>query len=266
MSYQRHPGIIALAALLVALLDARSAHAQRTPWRWGAWVSGALATPAASMRDLPGAPTCIDSASRLAPDGGGALALGGEIGWRAGGDDPLELSARVGLALGSTAFAAQERIGESIDGGGRLHSTIVEYRSVVDLVELRIEPRALWHPTGMLVVAVGPSLSLPLSVRYDQRERLVAPSQATYADGTAERAIATGTIDDATSAWIGIGVSAGLEIEVARLLLVRPEIGGTLAVGSPLGDVDWHPHELRAGVAVLFGALEESTPIMPLPD
>ncbi|HVK38207.1 MAG TPA: hypothetical protein VNA88_06745 [Candidatus Kapabacteria bacterium] len=248
-----------VALTLLALAGGVPAHAQGTPWRYGAWVQGGLGVPTSDVRDLPGAPSCLREENRMEAANGGDFYAGGELGWRFA-DLPLEVSARLGIGLASSPFTAEESIGSASDPTGSRSDVVVEYRTAVERLELRLEPVVRWHAVSPLVVSGGLVAVLPLSTTFDQSERLIAPEQATYLDGATERAIAAGSLDAAP--WLGLVAGVGMEIPAGTVLL-RPEVGGVFALGSPVDGVDWRPHELRIGLAVIVGSTGESTPITP---
>jgi hypothetical protein len=248
---------------VIAVACSSSARAQATPWRGGVWGSGAAAIPSSSFGALPGTVICLEEGSVLESDGGGVFAFGGEVGWREPGA-MLELSARIGVGVATSTFAHEERIGRARDALGNTTDIVVEYGSQIDRIELRVEPNARFHVARPIVLSTGAVVALPLRVTYDQRERLIAPAQATYRDGATERTLASGSLED-RSAWLGLTASVGVDIEVAGAVLLRPELGGVLALGSPVAGLEWRPHELRLGVALLFGAIGQSTPINAYP-
>jgi hypothetical protein len=254
--------IVRTAILLasVTLLCAGRLDAQQTPWRGGVWASGALVSPAATFRQIPGTEICLEEGATLDPDGGRAFAFGGEGGWKEQGS-PIELSMRVGIAFASTAFARQETVGRIAMNDGSLAPFIVEYRAEIDRVELRLEPIVRWSPIGPFSLSGGILAALPLAISYDQRELIAAPASAVYETGSAVRNESTGSLASAQP-WTGATLSLAADLAAGRVLL-RPEIGIVVALGSPSPDVDVRPHELRAGIGVIFGALGESTPITP---
>lgn len=247
--------------LFSALACVGSANAQQTPWSWGVWTSGSLAMPSSDVREFPGAPSCLAESARLDNRSGSVFGAGGDAGYAVAAD--VALAARIGLTLATTTFSTQERIGSASDARGALNDVVAEYRSVIDATSIVVEPSIRWHPTRPLVLTVGLRFSQPISTTLDYREQLVAPSQATYADGSVERARVSRPLDEYSSAWFGITLSAGMDIAVAKTVNLRPEIGGIIALSSPLRDGDWRPHELRAGVAIIVGTIGESTPIVP---
>ena len=251
--------IVLVAALFVGAAD--RARAQQTPWSWSAWTSGSLAMPSSDVREFPEAPSCLADTARLDDRSGYALAVGGGVARSIARD--LHVGARAGVAFSSTRFAARERIGRASDANGAVSDVIVEYRSDVDIVSLALEPVVQWRPTSPLMLSAGVLVSVPVSAVLDHREVLVAPSQATYGEGGTERALASGSLSQHARTWLGISASAGFDVELARRVWLRPEIGGVFALGSPLRNVSWRPHELRLGLTLVFGELGESTPIVP---
>lgn len=247
--------------ILLMLAWASTARAQPTPWLWGAWATGSLAAPSERFDGVPGVGTCRSVESEFESDGGGMFGLGAEAGWREPGS-VLELSVRLGLAFGSAAFVAEERAGLVATPSGALQDLLVGYRSTIDRTELRLEPVVRWHPMSPIHISAGIIGALPLSMKYDQRERLVAPQGATYLDGSGERVEGGGRLDG--SPWLGVTAGIGVDLDIGGRTLLRPELGGVLAVTRPVEAIDWKPHELRAGLSVLFGAIgRESTPVTP---
>src|SRR5690606_226066 len=79
--------------------------------------------------------------------------------------------------------------------------TTIETQFLADfsIMAMRIALDAELALGARLALRVGPSISIPLSAESEQRESILSPSGAVFADRTQERLIAEGTgmIDDA---------------------------------------------------------------------
>ena len=254
---------ISIAAALFALACVDDVCAQETAWRYGPFVSGSLEMPASDVRELPGAPSCMREETRLDDVSGKVFEAGGDVAWRDAVVTDFEAALRISFVTASTRFSGRETIGAAADASGRLRDIVVEYQSDVARTELRFEPAIRWYPRERMMLSLGLLTAVPLSTTFDQRESLVEPAQATYGDGSNERAVATGPLSEYATTWSGITAGVGVDIRLAERVMLRPQLSAMLALGSPLRDVDWHPHEIRFGLGVVFGGLGESTPIDP---
>lgn len=252
--------------IVMLLMMSSASIAQDTPWRFGPMLGVSLATPSSNVRDLPDAPSCLDSNARLDEVTGLVFSFAGEMAWRDATTTDFELAARISIGIASTTFATRETIGQASDADGRLEDVIVAYQTDVQLTELRFEPIVRWYARPAIALSLGGVVAIPLSTSFEQSERLVAPLQATYGDGATTRSMASGPLDAYAQAWYGVTASISYDIAIAERVVVRPEFGGVLALTRPMGEVDWHPHEVRAGVGIIFGGVGTSTPISPYRD
>jgi hypothetical protein len=256
-----------LLCLVIAALATSVAHAQETPWRWGVWGFGSLAVADADFSHVPGTTACVDGDARMEHTGGSALGVGIEGAWSRPGTS-FEIAGRLGVALGTSTFARRQDIGQVLLPDGSTTRGITELRAVLDRTELRFEPQVRWRPATPLVLTAGIVGALPLAATYDQREVVVAPEQMMFFDEsgetTQERTVESGRLEG-IAPWVGLSAAIAIDLVVGEQVLVRPELGGVLALTSVVDEIGWNPHELRLGVAVVFGAIGSSTPIQDYP-
>lgn len=226
----------------------------------GLHIDGVLSAPTADFVEFPGVSNCIvpqgDTRFESGSGGGFSLcgvlalkpAIGATLGSRVGG------VLKVGLSTTSTTFEADETIGSASDPAGTIHPVVSRYGITVRLSEMRVEPSAsFWPSTSVpVLVSLGARLGYVFGGTYDHREDLVAPSGATFRDGSTVRNTGAGDITEVRTLQMGLSLGVAYDIPMSPTLSLRPEIGGLLGLQSPVNGVQWKANEVRLGVSLLY--------------
>jgi hypothetical protein len=262
--------------LLIALMlmPAIAAAQQRTGHavQFGVQANGLLGATSSEFSQLPGVANCIGSLG--APtifDGGSGGGFSGSAligltpipGNEGGFLSHLGGELAVGFASASTTFEVDERIGQAIDPSGNILPVFSRYTVDTKVSELRLEPMARYYLGNLpLTLGIGAKLGFLMGATYDQKETIASPSAATFEDGSKERNSNSGDLAETSGLQVGIKLGIAYDVMLAQTITLRPEIGGMLALTSPVQGVTWNPNELRLGLAILFTpALQQSTPL-----
>ncbi|MBU3742604.1 MAG: hypothetical protein FGM24_10025 [Candidatus Kapabacteria bacterium] len=137
---------------------------------------------------------------------------------------------------------------------GNLGSALIEHSLNADFAQISIEPLVGYRLAPGLQALGGITAGFKMSSTFDQKERLVEPTSATFTTGLRERNAYQGDIPDATAIALGItvGASYDLPLNASRTMFLSPEV---LFTFSPLGvakGVSWSAHQLRAGLGFSF--------------
>lgn len=238
------------------------------PWQFGLYLGGLLNAPSASFTSLPGLSTCLGDTVGFDGGSGGGFALSAMAGLRPriaeGFGSHIGASLRIGFASTGTTFETTENIGPAIDRSGTVSDVIDSYTIKTTISELRIEPSVTYQVSvdAPLVVSLGAKLGLLMSSTYEQSESVTSPAGASFADGSTQRNTNSGDLTETSSMLAGISLGVGYDFWVTPTIILRPELSGMLALGSPVSGITWSPHELRGGISILYtGLAAHSTPL-----
>jgi hypothetical protein len=263
--------LLSAASAIAQPQPARTPVASSSPWQplqFGLYVGGMAGAPSASFTSLPGLSTCLGDTSGFDGGSGGGFAVAAMAGLRPriSGDFLSHVGAwlRVGFASTGTTFETTENIGPAIDRSGTVSDVIDSYTIKTTISELRLEP-SVTYQVGVdvpLVVSLGAKLGLLMSSTYEQSEGVSSPAGATFADGSTQRNTNSGDLTETSGLLAGIDLGIGYDIWVGQTIVLRPEVSGMLALGSPVSGVTWSPHELRGGLSILYTPMAaHSTPL-----
>jgi hypothetical protein len=155
-------------------------------------------------------------------------------------------------------------IGQARDRAGALIPVVARYTISTRRSELRLEPMLSYRfgARGEYIVSAGVRTGYLLAGTYEQREGIASPDNAIYADGSRQRNESAGALRELNPVQIGISAGISYEIPFSEGVLLRPELGGSLGITSPVVGAGWHPHELRAGISLLYSPPgEQSSPL-----
>ncbi len=263
----------ALAVLgALALLASLPAHAQmelpRNRWQFGIHADAVMGIATASFTELPGVPNCLGLVSETAftAGSGWGLSVGGVVGLARFGEGGEAArfggNLRFGFVSVATLFEAEERIGAAAGSSGEVVPIIARYTVETRRNEIRLEPMLSYRFGGSVMALAGGRAGYLLGGTYRQREGIASPGNATYADGSRERNATGGDLRETNAFQAGISAGIAAEIPFSGGWFLRPELVGSLGLVSPVASTGWRPHELRAGISVLYSLeAEQSTPL-----
>jgi hypothetical protein len=239
--------------------------------QFGVHVGGELAPNSANFLTLPGVVTCQGDSILYGGATGGGFMAGGVVefsprGGSGGFVSHLGASLQLLYSSSSSTFETDERIGRSISPQGELSEVVSTYSIATNLTRIQIDPSVVYKVSDdvPLTIGLGPRLGLLAAATYDQKEEIGSPSDATYADGRAERNVRSGDIGETNGLLMGAGLSVGYDLTISPTIALRPELSAALGLNGPVADVDWKQHSLRLGVSLLFRATgRASTPLGP---
>jgi hypothetical protein len=119
-------------------------------------------------------------------------------------------------------------------------------------------------PSFPLILQVGASVGMLMSAEYTQKESIQSPSSARYIDGSRERNISSGSIEEKSGIGLGLSLGLGYDLRLTPAVSLRPEVSGLLGLSSPVSGVSWSPHELRFGLSFVYTVAPSGpTPLDP---
>lgn len=263
-------GLLTLASQGIAQRGAEAPQMPGSPstLQFGIYGGGVLAPNSAEFATLPGIVSCQGDSILYGGSAGGGFTIAAVAGIMPGSGEGflshIGASLKVGLSSTSSTFEADERIGQAISPTGEVSDVISHYTIESGLSTLIIEPTAFYRVSAEapLLIGIGPTLGLLMGATYDQKEEVVSPSGARYADGRTERNVRAGDIEETSGMLLGGTLSLAYEIKASPLIAIRPEISGTLGFNGPVSGTDWKQHTVRAGLSILFSpATAQSTPL-----
>jgi hypothetical protein len=223
----------------------------------------------AEFASLPGMISCQGDTILYAGSTGMRTAFGAAVGMMPTGmadgfASHIGWNVKLGLALTSGSFTAEERIGQALSPSGAVVPVISRYDVDASLMSIAIEPVVTYTVSSStpLIFSVGPSLGVAVGASYDQSESVSSPSGAQFGDGRAVRNERSGDIEEKSGMVLGGLLGVGYDIALAPTVTLRPEITGLIDLTGPVSDIDWKSNALRIGVSLLFSSPRiESNPL-----
>lgn len=259
---QRHSRRTTAVLLIILAIASSTASAQdslgRRVWSLGASLGPVKASDDIGFRTLGSAPTCCGGY----PEGGSGLGLNGAISsrwWPWERSRFVSFTGDLEFAYAASALATRELLGYALAPGGEIVVAESEHFISTDVLigslvaGVRIQP--LRSISATLSVAVG--IGTPLSATYTEREGLVGPAGASFADGDVfdrtRRNVQQGDIAMMSGAVADIRVGVAYDIELSTTwngmnVILTPEVWLGRSITSMHANADWRRQTLRAGL------------------
>lgn len=216
--------------------------------RYGAFYHHGFNLHTTSFSGLPNVPSCC-------PD----FTFGSSFGFTFGAlyDYPLKedlhLNFRLAYQNYNADFEETESTNVIVDGFSTLGQ--FTHRLDADFSSIGIEANASYNAWRDLWVNGGFRAGLNVHSQYSQFERISQPAnRGTFQDGRTTRNVNSGDIESVSSLQLGIliGASYKFPLNERNSLFAYPEIFYQFDPISPVQDVSWMVHTVRAGVAVKY--------------
>ena len=237
---------LSLASLVVSLIPAIAQ--DLPPTRIGAIANFGYGIHAASFQQLGTIDNCCPEFTTTTGTG---FFLGLQYIKPLSTDLALHVRGHYGMYGASFLQSESQQVALS---GGTLGTALIEHSLNADFAQISVEPLIGYRLAPGLQALGGITAGFKMSSAFDQQERLVEPTSATFTSGLRERNAFSGDIPDATAIALGItvGASYDLPLNASRTMFLSPEV---LFTFSPLGvasGVSWNIHQLRAGLGFSF--------------
>lgn len=247
-----------LPCLLLFLLAAEpvpvAAQNLNLPWRVGLAVHGGLNVHQADFRQLPGFP--ISEKATPFTSGSG---LGYSIAARA--DYLLFPGIRGGLQADFRVLNGVLRAQEGpfpVAGSDTVIDLTLEHAIDASLASLGVELSVSADIIDRLSVRAGLRAGRLLTASFTQTEKIVDPPGLTYVSGGSERTIFANTsLPDVPAIELSTSVSLGIDIPVARQLMLHPEVTARLGLTDIVGATKWKASTIQAGIACMWQPVRE---------
>ncbi len=215
--------------------------------RYGGAIGLHLAAHQTDFRTLPGVPGCCTGYE------GGTRAswyLGGTVEWPLGVGWNLHLLA--GFADNGMELSKEDDIGPVETSDGFVDAR-VRHRIDATLSTLFLRPTVgfrVWDRLPVLFFT-GLEAGYHLTRDYEQEERLIAPRDRTFTDGSLIRNRFSGEIPKSRTLFAGFTTGFRGDLPLSSTIRFQPEISATLSLLSLIPD-PWMLNSLRAGIGLSY--------------
>ena len=240
------PILLALLFVIPACLFAQSSEAPSQ--RVGLFGNVDAALNTGSFSGLPGVANCC-------PEFTGGI----DIGWLAGLTyiKPFDTEWSLHVRLHYGTFGGNFMTSETqptIGPGGVSETATIQHDLSTSFSQVSIEPLAGYQVVDDLNLLGGVTVGYILSSTFSQKETLVTPVDAVFANQSRERNIIEGDIPNSSALGFGITVGASYDIALNadRTVFLSPEVLFTFSPIPAVQDISYNIHHLRAGLALSF--------------